>query len=283
MKYYVATVLAMLLWASSFIATKIAYQSFSPIFLSFVRIGLSTVLLFIWRLFQKEKKKIDRKDLKPVILSALGGISLYYTLENIGLSLTSASMTSLIEASYPVIVVVVGILFYHEKTSKRMLAGIAVSVLGVVLLTGFSTKESNMTGNIILLLDGFLWGFYNYLVQQIPERYDSLTITYYQMIFGTVGFVPLLFLEETVCVEVTAKVILAVIYLSLGSSIAALLLYNYGLQGIPATHASALMNVMPLFGVILSAVLLGESVTVNQILGGIIIILGVFISTGKKA
>ena len=86
-------------------------------------------------------------------------------------------MTSLIEACYPALTILVGILVYHEKTSKRMLSGIACSVAGVVILTGFSSASSNMAGNLLLIFAGILWGLYNYLVQKIPLHYDSLTIT----------------------------------------------------------------------------------------------------------
>lgn len=283
MKYYISAVLAMLMWSSSFIATKITYQSISPILLCLIRFGISTLLLFVYRLFQKEKVHIEKKDMKNIILSALLGISIYYVLENIGLSYTSASMTSLIEAAYPALTVLVGIFIYHEKTNKRMLAGIAISICGVVILTGFSSSESSgMFGNILLLVDGILWGFYNYLVQKIPDHYDSITVTFYQMLFGTIGLFPLVLLETPVCTNVTPAVIIAILYLSAGCSVLALLLYNYGLKGLSASHASALMNVMPIFGIILSAVILQESITFNQIIGGIIIMIGVLISTSKE-
>lgn len=283
MKYYISAVLAMLMWSSSFIATKITYQSFSPILLCLIRFAISTLLLFVYRLFQKNRTHVEKKDRKNIILSAILGISIYYVLENIGLSYTSASMTSLIEAAYPALTVLVGIFIYHEKTNKRILCGIAISIIGVVILTGFSNSESgNMLGNILLLADGILWGFYNYLVQRIPDRYDSITVTFYQMLYGTIGLVPLLFLETPVCVNVTPAVIAAVLYLAAGCSVAALLLYNYGLKGLSASHASALMNVMPIFGILLSALILHETITLNQIIGGIIIMFGVFISTSKE-
>ncbi len=282
MKYYLSAILAMLMWSSSFIATKITYQSFSPILLCLVRFIISYLLLFFYRLFTNQHEKIDKKDLKTIILSAIGGISIYYTLENIALSLTSASMTSLIEAAFPILTILVGILIYHEKTNKRMLFGVFISIIGVVVLTGFSNESNNMLGNVLLLIGGILWGFYNYLVQKIPSHYDSITITYYQMLYGAIGFIPLVFLERPMCTNINLEVILAVLYLSAGCSVGALLLYNYGLKRLPASHASSLMNVMPVFGIILSAIILHENITLNQMIGGIIVLCGVIISTRKE-
>lgn len=270
------------MWSSSFIATKIAYQAFSPILLCLFRFSISFILLFIYRCITRQHTKIAKQDLKSVILSAIGGISIYYTLENTALSLTSASMTSLIEACYPALTILVGILVYHEKASKRMLLGIACSVAGVVILTGFSSASSNMTGNLLLLFAGILWGFYNYLVQKIPLHYDSLTITYYQMFFGAIGFLPLLLLEHPMIINITPQILFSLLYLSAGCSVGAILLYNHALKGLKASHASVLMNFMPVFGIILSYLILHENITITQIIGGIIILFGVIISTKKE-
>ena len=283
MKYYLSVILAMLMWSSSFIATKLTYQSISPILLCCVRFAISYLLLFLYRFITKQNTKVEKKDLKIIIFSAIGGISIYYTLENIALSLTSASMTSLIEAAYPVLTILVGIFIYHERTNKRTILGICMSIIGVVLLTDFTQASSDLIGNILLIIGGILWGFYNYLVQKIPNKYDSITITYYQMLFGTIGFIPMIFLEEPMFCDININIILSLLYLSVGCSVLALLLYNYGLKKIPASHASTLMNVMPIFGIILSALILHESITMNQIIGGIIILLGVFISTMKES
>lgn len=282
MKYYLSAILAMLMWSSSFIATKITYQSFSPILLCLIRFVISYLLLFVYRIITHQKNKIENKDMKVIILSAIGGISIYYTLENIALSLTSASMTSLIEAAFPALTILVGIMIYHEKTNRRMLIGIFISIIGVIILTGFSNESNNILGNILLLVGGILWGFYNYLVQKIPSHYDSITVTYYQMLFGAIGFIPLIFLEQPICTNINFEVIIAVLYLSAGCSVGALLLYNYGLKELPASHASALMNVMPVFGIILSALILHENITCNQIIGGMIVLCGVIISTRKE-
>ncbi len=272
----------MLMWSSSFIATKLTYQSISPILLCCIRFAISYLLLFLYRFFTKQKNKVEKKDLKIIIFSAIGGISIYYTLENIALSLTSASITSLIEAAYPVLTILVGIFIYHERTNKRTLVGIGISILGVILLTDLTNASSDLLGNVLLIIGGILWGFYNYLVQKIPTKYDSITITYYQMLFGTIGFLPLLLLEKPMFCNIDIHIILSLLYLSAGCSVLALLLYNYGLKKIPASHASTLMNIMPIFGIMLSALILHETITPNQIIGGIIILLGVFISTMKE-
>lgn len=282
MKYYISGLLAMLMFSSSFIATKITYQAFSPVVLCIVRFTCSCILLAIYRICTHQTPHISKQDLKPVILSALLGISIYYVLENTALTYTSASMASLIEASFPIITILIGILIYHERTSKRMLLGILMSIVGVCILTG-SMNGGGWIGNIMLLMAGVLWGLYNYITQRIPKHYDALTITFYQMLFGTIGFIPFLCMETPQIQSITPEIILALLYLAGGCSVGALLLYNYALKGLKASHASALMNAMPVFGLILSALILHETILVRHVLGGIIVIIGVFISTFKES
>ena len=195
MKYYIYALFAMLMWSSSFIATKIAYQAFSPILLCLFRFSISFILLFIYRCITRQHTKITKQDLKSVILSAIGGISIYYTLENTAL---------------------------------------------------------------------------------------SLTITYYQMFFGAIGFLPLLLLEHPMIINITPQILFSLLYLSAGCSVGAILLYNHALKGLKASHASVLMNFMPVFGIILSYLILHENITITQIIGGIIILFGVIISTKKE-
>lgn len=284
MKYYLSAILGMLMWASSFIATKIAYQSVSPILLCVIRFAIASVIMMILRLMQKKRARIPLRDQRNIILSAAAGISVYYVLENIALQYTTASAASLIEAAYPIITVCIGVWIYHEKTSKRMLIGIVISIIGVLILSGFSASEgSGLKGDILLLIDGALWGFYNFLVQRIPKEYDNFTVSYYQMLWGTLMFLPMLFLEKPVFTNISSETIIAIIYLSTGCSVAAFLLYNYGLSGISASSASAIMNLMPLFGVLLSFLILHETISVTQIIGGILIMLGVYISTNRHS
>ncbi|MGN1390118.1 MAG: DMT family transporter [Bulleidia sp.] len=282
MRYYLSAILAILFWSSSFIATKIAYQSVSPLLLCLIRFALASILMGLIYLLKATRQKIAEQDMKPVLISAILGISIYYALENIGLQKTSASDTSLIEAAFPALTALVGLTVYREKPSRRMLAGILVSIAGIAVLTEYDPSESSsLAGNILLLIDGFLWGFYNYETKSISGKYDSLTLTFYQTMIGTVFFLPMLALEKPVLTSITPSVCLAILYLSAACSVAALLLYNYGLKGIPAANAAIIMNLMPIFGVFFSWLILHETISLRQVIGGIIILIGVSVSTTR--
>ncbi len=283
MRYYLSAILAILFWSSSFIATKIAYQSVSPLLLCLIRFAVASILMGVIFLLKGNRQKIDKQDLKHVLLSAILGISVYYALENVALQKTSASDTSLIEAAFPALTALIGLTVYRERPSKRMLAGILISIAGIAVLTEYDPSESSsFFGNLLLLIDGFLWGFYNYETKSISGKYDSLTLTFYQTVIGTIFFLPMLALEKPILTELSVSAVLAILYLSAACSVAALLLYNYGLKGIPAANAAIIMNLMPIFGVFFSWLILKETISLRQVIGGIIILIGVSVSTTRQ-
>ena len=73
-------------------------------------------------------------------------------------------------------------------------------------------------------------------------------------------------------INVTPQILFSLLYLSAGCSVGAILLYNHALKGLKASHASVLMNFMPVFGIILSFLILHENIAITQIIGGIIIL-----------
>lgn len=276
--------LAILFWSSSFIAVKIAGVCFTPLLLCMVRFVTASALFLVLRLTVFRPAKPERRDLLYIFLTSAAGITVYYALENIGVQMTTASNASLISAAYPAVTALTGVLFYRVRCSKKTLLGIGIAILGVCLLTDLNSfsADSGGYGNALLVFDGFLWAYYNYTMQKISPKMDAVSISYYQTLIGTVLFVPLVFLEHPSFVQADLSAWAAVIYLAAGCTVAALLLYNTGIREIPAVMAAALMNLSPVFGVALSALILSETVTVKQILAGLIILAGVGISTAES-
>ncbi len=279
---YLFTVLSVALWGASFIGTKIAYQAFSPLFLCLVRFGLAFLLMHIVRMIRHDHEKPDRESMKKIIISAIIGVSLYYALENLAVDMTSASNASLIAGSYPAIVALTGVLFFKEHYGLRRLLGIALAVAGVFILTQRVEMEGGgnpLLGNLILVFDGFLWGFYNYLIPDIDNSLQASTITYYQTMYGVLFLLPFSFIGTPVTGPITWSVVLAVLFLAVLCSVFAYTMYTAGLRVISAAAAASIMNLMPIVGVVLSALILHENITARHLIGGAVILLGVFISS----
>ncbi|MDY6282691.1 MAG: DMT family transporter [Erysipelotrichaceae bacterium] len=279
-RYYLSAVAAIFFWGSSFVATKLAYASFGPLTVCFLRFALSLLILKLVRIIRKDNKKLEKQDVTVLLATGLLGISVYYACENYALTLTSASAASLISGAYPAITALIGALVYHVHVTKKQAAGIALAMAGIVILTsGGSFSGSNVRlGNAILIFDGFLWAFYNFLIPHIRPAYSVLSITYYQTLLALPFLIPGLFLEGHASMTITPSAIWALLYLAVGCSVLAYLLYNFSLRGISPSAAAAIMNLMPVFGLLLSAIILNESITPASAAGGVIVILGVLLS-----
>ena len=284
-KGYICTVIAVICWGASFIGTKIACSAFSPLFLCFLRFAAAVPVMALWRALNHDHEKPEGKDKKMILLSSIVGVSVYYASENIAVDMTTASTASLIAGAYPVITALIGIVFFHDHFDRKRLAGIALAVAGVFILTNIdiSAEAKNpLAGNTLLIFDGFLWALYNYLIPAIDDRYSAMTVTYYQFLYGVIFMIPLAFITPPVTGEITLSVILAVVFLSAVCSVGAYIMYNYGLKTISAGAAASIMNLMPVAGLILSALILHETIVMRHIIGGAVILTGVLISSAQS-
>lgn len=281
-KYYLAVLIGIFFWSSSFIATKIAYETFTPMTLCLARFSIACILLGIMRIASGDRMRPAKEDLGKFVLSSLFGVGLYYIFENSGVHLTSAGTASLIAGSYPAVTALVGLFVYHVPTSRMKLTGITTAMIGIAVLT-LQPGESggSLIGNLLLITCGFYWAFYNFVTQSVPEKYSVSTLTFWQIIISTFLFVPTVFVENAGIPALTLRTGAAVLYLVICCSVLAYLFYNYGLRGVSASTAASIMNLMPVFGLIFSATILREPISARQLIGGAIIIFGVILSTAE--
>lgn len=279
--YYSATILALLIWSTSFISTKIAYTTFPPITLGAARFVIASGVLGIILFLKKDSTKPTLKDLAIISSSGILGITLYFTMENIGVSLTTASNAALIVASYPAITALLELMIYRIKISGFKILGIFLAMFGVYLVSYTNNSyngQEQFVGNIILIATGVVWALYNFITRRIVNKYPAITISFYQTVAGTVCFIPLAFIERANWQFPTASSFTMLLYLGVLCSVVAFLLYNFGLRMLAPSTSVSLMNLVPIFGVIFSVLFLHETVCIRQLIGGVIIIAGVLLS-----
>ncbi|HYE67609.1 MAG TPA: DMT family transporter [Anaerovoracaceae bacterium] len=282
--YYLATISAILLWSASFIATKLAYETFAPIQLGAVRTFLAVIIFGITRLLTGEKEKINKEDRIQVAFSGFLGLTLYFTIENLGVSMTTASNAALLVASFPAVTILFEFFLYHSKPTIKKVSGIIMALIGVGILTQITVEGSytSFLGNVILLSAGIVWAFYNFTTRRLSGKYKAMTLTYYQMLAGTILFTPFVFVEGGEWKLPSFTSLGSLVYLSVGCSVMAFLLYNLGLRKLSASASVSLMNLVPIFGLVFSITILGEEVSAIQIFGGVIVIVGVALSSIEK-
>ncbi len=284
----VALVGAMILWASSFIALKYAFMSYDPMLVIFARmaIALLFILIFFGRVFRH--LDIRKNDMKYLSLMALFEPCLYFIFEAEALANTTASNAGMITALLPVMVATGAWFWIGEKINGRIITGGLLAFGGAVWLSLGGEPSSYapypLYGNIMEFLAMVMAVGYTLTLKHLSKRFKPLFLTAFQALVGSLFFLPFLWLPST-ALPTTFPLYpsLAVLYLGVAVSFGAYGLYNYGVTHIPASEASLFINLIPVFAVILAYLLLDEQLGWSEVVGGSIILLGVFIAQSSVA
>lgn len=280
---FAAVFAAVIFWAGSFTATRIALTELPPSTIVWIRMASGFILLFPFclRLFPK---KITMGEIRLLVLMALFQPCLYFLLEANALRFTTASQAGVISSTVPMFVAVLSAVFLGEKTGKTAMAGLAVSVLGVAWLTfgsGADAKAANPAlGNIMELGAMVCAAGYMVLTRRLSAKFNPWVLTLIQVASGVLFFSG--GAVDAFHAEWSGRVITAVVYLGVFVTVGAFGLYNWGISKVPATRAAVFINLVPVFAVFMGWGILGESLGVSQLAGSAVIAAGVFLAQKKN-
>ncbi len=279
---YLGLLLAMLLWGTSFVALKIALLNYPPFTVVFGRMFVATFIFFlIWP--KIKPKKIYFSDLKLILLMALFEPCLYFIFEGYALKYTSASQASLIVATLPLMVGIGANLLLKEPLNLKIILGFILAILGVYVLTIFSHPESTSPnpylGNFLEFLAMAMATGYTLLVRLLSRNYHPFFLSAAQAIIGSLFFLPLaLYFDPWKSFSFHISGFLAILYLGSVVSFLAYSLYNQGVGTISASKAAAFVNLIPVFTLFFSWLLLKETLNLPQIGGAILVGIGIALS-----
>ena len=282
----VSLVLAMLLWSSSFIALKLAFRTYDPMVVVFGRMLVASICFagFVPRF---KAVKYRRGDWKLLLFMTLCEPCLYFIFEAKALEQTTASQAGMITALLPLLVAVNARIFLKEKINTRSACGFVIAVVGAVWLS-ISGQPSPQApnpplGNFLEFVAMVCATGYIITLKLLTARYSPFILTALQAMVGSVFFLPLLFLPSTALpTHFDPGAVLAIIYLGAFITLGAYGLYNFGVSRIPVSQASAFVNLIPVFTIILGWIILGERFTSAQYLASGFIFIGIFISQERQ-
>jgi len=279
---FAALLVAMLLWGSSFVAFKYAVMVYDPVVVVFARMAISA-LLFLLVLPLWRPRNIRRKDLAFMVFMATCEPCLYFLFEGQALTYTAASQAGMVAATLPVLVAMCAGFFLGERLTPRSWAGLFLALAGVALVSvsGDATAAAPrpVLGNFLELLAMLCAAGYTVSMKKLCATYSPWFLTAVQSLVGTVFFTPLLLLPSTTLPPAfPAGQSAAVLYLAVCISIGAYGLYNFGISRMPAWQASAFVNLIPVFSMLLGWLCLGEHLNTPQMFGVAVVFGGVLLS-----
>ncbi len=280
---YLALALAVVFWGLSFVATKIALQSLTPFCLIFFRFFAASIF-FIVLLWRTGFPSLTRKTFNSLLMLAIMQPGLYFLFETLGLQYTSATKTSLIIATIPIVVLVLSAFILKERLRPLNILGIIFSLVGVAMLVFGGRMQATLDGTIIgdILIFGAVLAASVYMImtRRLSESLTSLQITGMQIILGALLFFPAFLwdLPKLDWQAVSYNSMFALIVLTLFATIGGFLCYNYALTRIPAAQAAVCINGIPLVTACGAWVLLGETLSSMQLTGGALVLASVLLA-----
>ncbi|MBY4675605.1 DMT family transporter [Marinobacterium arenosum] len=278
----VGLLMAMLLWASSFIALKLAFQHYDPMVVMFGRMFVASLcfLLFFKAIARFEYRAGDWKYLALMVLSEP---CFYFVFEAKALQNTSAQQAGMITALLPLLVGIGAWLWLKERLSRQAWMGFALAVAGAVWLSvaGESTADAPnpVLGNFYEFCAMVCATGYTLCLKHLSERYSPWLLTALQSFCGSLFFLPMMALPDVSLPEGwVPQALIAIVYLGTVVNILAYGLYNLSVASIPASQASAFVNMIPVFTLGLAYLILGETLNLSQLAAAALVIGGIILS-----
>ena len=285
----VSLVAAMLLWASSFVALKLAFRSYDPMVVIFGRMFLAS-LFFLPFIPSFRRIRFRRGDLKYLALMALCEPCLYFVFEARAMENTTASQAGMITAMMPLLVAILAWFFLRERISRLTLAGFVLAIVGAVWLSLASSSDAYapnpLLGNFYEFLAMICAAGYTVSLRHLSAGYPPLFMAAFQSFAGSLFFFPFLLLPQTVLPsEFLLVPALAIAYLGIFVTLVAYTCYNIGVKHIPASQAAVFVNLIPVFSVLMAMLFLGERLNLQQLAASALVLAGVLISRhgGRKS
>lgn len=234
------------------------------------------------RIANRPLSPLRRGDWPLVAGLGLTAVAGYNWLFLTGLTLAPASDGAIIVPGLaPVFTLVLASVFLRERLGPRGYLGLAVAAVGLYLVvnpTG-ATDDRRLLGDLMFLAGAVSWGIYSVLARIASRRFDAVSTTLYGTALGTIILIPAALLEGGVERVATAppEALAGIAYLALFGTVAAFVLFNLGVARIGAARASAFALLVPVVGVLSSVALLGETLGPLTVVGGIIVLVGLWL------
>ena len=278
---HLMAIICVTIWGSSFVVSKGLMEFLNPVQLILLRFTLAYALLWVlypkWYFRWKEEWRF--------LAMAVFANTLYYWAENTALTLTQTSNVSILVSTSPIITALILTVFRKEENLTRKQGfGFAIAFGGVVLvvLNGAFMLQVSPAGDLLALVAAASWAVYGLLLRRWTDTYDSLLLTRKLMFYGIVTVLPLVLLDsQPIDWEklLTISSMVKLMYLAFVCGAVCYLLWSGAVKRIGILQSNLYINMVPLVTLIVSALVLNETVTAMGVAGILQVIVGMIFGT----
>lgn len=275
---------ANIIFGFSFLFSKVALGFAHPLIILAIRFTVAFAVLNILWLFRIIKLDFRGKPKKKILLMAVAQPLLYFIFELYGINSASSAISGVIISLVPVAVLLLSTIFLKEKptVSQVLFSLLSLGAITAISILSNNGGKSSLWGILLLLGAVICAAVFNILSRSESKHYSPFERTYMMFLVGTVGFniiaVSALggnYVTE-LCTAISSPQLWgAIAYLSVLSSIAAFMLYNYSTSQISAVRSASFSNIITVVSVLAGILILKETLSVSQLVCCVLIIIGV--------
>lgn len=283
-RVFLLLIICNLFWAGNYVFGKYVVSEMTPLWITFSRWIVAVLLLLPIAYFIEKPKwnTISKQWFSLVIMGALGVIGYNLALYS-ALHYTSSTNAALINSLNPGVIVLFSVFLLRERISWVQVLGIVVSLVGVlVVLTGgdlgriLQTKYNR--GDLIMIIAILVWTLYSILGKRLTAI-PPITATAVSALFSTLIMAPFAINEGINIAKISPVAVTGIIYMIIFPSVCSFVFWNMSVREIGASRAGIFLNFIPVFTAIISCIL-GEKITAAQVCGGLLVFIGVYLTTG---
>lgn len=281
---YLEALFAVVVWGASFIATKIAVGQISPVSVVWIRFAMGIPILFAVVILRKQFALPKGNEWLYFTLLGFLGISFHQWLQSNGLQTAQATTTAWIVATSPAFIAILGWLVLKEKLSLLQSSGIVLAMLGVWVVvskgdfSNLAIGKFGTTGDILILISSVNWAVFSILSRHGLKTHPSTRMTFWVMTIGWLITSVAFFAGKnyTEIILLNPRGWWALIFLGIFTTGLAYIAWFDALSQLPAAQTGAFLFIEPPVSMIVAAIVLNETVTWASILGGAVILLGIW-------
>jgi len=280
---YLLLTLSSLAFGGTWVAGKLAVGAIAPMLIAVSRFAIASVLLWGWaRSAPSARAPLAARDL-PMLLglgltAPVGGTLLFVY----GLRMAPASDGTILTAGVgPVLSAALASIVLRERTGRWAMAGFAAAFLGLTLVIrpGGTQNPDRLVGDLLFLASAACWAVYALLGRAATRRFTPVGATLYAAVTATILLVPLAIVERGwgTLVGAPRAAIGGLLYLAIIGTVVSFVFLFEGINRIGVTRAASFVLLIPIFGVSLAALVLGERVSGMTLAGGALVLLGLWL------
>jgi len=294
-RFIVMMLCMVIVWALAFPFIKIGLKDLSYINLTIMRFFIVCLVIFLIFIFKSQWfNKLHKKDIIPLFLLGFFGVIVYHLGLNYGEQLISPGAASLIIATIPVYIIILSAIFLKEKLSLIGIVGISISLIGVLIISIWGTEAASievkyLSAAFAVFIAALMGAVYTVAGKKLLTRYNGFSLTVYVILLGSIGLIPFAILSNYKILEFAGDPLMeevasmsyetwiAVIFLGACSTVIGYIIWYVALEIKTATEISVYLYLIPVFSTLVSFFLFDDKITLYYILGGILVIFGLYI------